>query len=53
VAAVSYDTDKFERVRFIKSEKEVSGVREGESGVAVVDGSAFDETMKALDAVIK
>jgi hypothetical protein len=52
VASVSYDTNKFERVRFIKGEKEVSGVREGEGGVAVVDTSSFDETMKALDAVL-
>jgi hypothetical protein len=53
VAAVSYDTDKFERVRFIKGETEVFAVREGEGGVAVVDSSAYDETMKALDAVVK
>jgi hypothetical protein len=52
VAEASYDTDKFERVRFIKGEKEVFGVRDGEAGVAVVDTSAFDETMKALDALV-
>jgi hypothetical protein len=52
VASASYDTDKFERVRFIKGDKQLFGVREGESGVAVVDQSAFDETIKALDAAI-
>lgn len=53
VAEVSYGTDKFERVRFIKGEKEVFGVREGETGVAVVDATSFDETMTALDGVVK
>jgi hypothetical protein len=52
VAEASYDTDKFERVRFIRGEKEVFGVRDGEPGVAVLDQSSFDETMKALDAVL-
>lgn len=52
VAEVSFDTDKFERVRFIKGEKEAYGVRDGEPGVAVVDLSTFEETMKALDAVV-
>jgi hypothetical protein len=52
VAEASYDTDKYERVRFIRTEKEVRGVRDGEPGVAAVDASAFDETMKALDAVV-
>jgi hypothetical protein len=52
VASASYDTNKFERVRFIKGDTQLFGVREGESGVAVVDQSAFDETMKALDAAI-
>ena len=48
----SYDTDKFERVRFIKGESQVFGVRDGEPGVAVVDASDYEETMKALDAVV-
>jgi hypothetical protein len=52
VVEASYDTDKFERVRFIKGDKEVFAVRDGEAGVAVVDSSAYDETMKALDAVV-
>ena len=52
IVSASYDTDKFERVRFIKGKTETFGVREGEPGVAVLDASAFDETMKAFDAVI-
>ena len=52
VASASYETNKFERVRFIKGDKQMFGVREGETGVAVVDQSAFDETMKALDAAV-
>jgi hypothetical protein len=52
VVAASYDTNKFERVRFIEGDKQLFAVREGESGVAVVDQTAFDETMKALDAAI-
>ena len=52
IVEASYDGDKFERVRFVRGENEVFAVREGESGVAVVDLSSFDETMKALDAVV-
>jgi hypothetical protein len=52
VAEVSFDTDKFERVRLIRGDKEAYGVRDGEPGVAVVDLSSFDETIKALDAVV-
>jgi hypothetical protein len=52
VASTSYDTNKFERVRFIRNDKQVLGVREGEPGAAVLDSNAFDEMMKALDAVI-
>lgn len=52
VAEVSYDGDKFERVRFIQGDKEVFGVRDGEAGVAVLDADSFSETMKALDAVV-
>ena len=36
----------------IRDGSDVFGVREGETGVAVVDASSFDETMKALDAVV-
>ena len=52
VVSASYETNKFERVRFIKGDKQLFAVREGEAGVAVVDQTAFDETMKALDAAI-
>ena len=52
VVEASYDTDKSERVRFIKGAQEVFGVREGEPGVAVIDSSSFEETMKSLDAVV-
>jgi hypothetical protein len=52
VASASYDTSKFERVRFIKGDKQMFAAREGESGAAVVDQGAFDETLKALDAAI-
>jgi hypothetical protein len=51
IASASYDQNKFERVRFFKSDKEATAEREGEAGVAVVDSTAFDETLKALDAV--
>lgn len=51
--SASYDTDKFERVRFIRNDQQTFGVREGEAGVAVLDGSAYDETMKALDGVVE
>jgi hypothetical protein len=52
VVEASYDKDKYERVRFIKGEKEMFGVRDGEPGVAVIDSSTYEETMKALDAVV-
>jgi hypothetical protein len=52
VAEVSHNTDRFERVRFIRGDKTVFGVRDGEPGVAVVDPTTFDETLKALDAVV-
>lgn len=52
VAEATYDSDKTERVRFIRSDDQVFGVREGEPGVGVVDADSFAETMKALDAVV-
>jgi hypothetical protein len=52
VISASYDTAKFERVRFIRNDKEALGMREGEAGVAVLDSSSYDETVKALDAVL-
>jgi hypothetical protein len=52
VAEVSFDGDKFERVRFIRDEAQVFGVRDGEASVAVVDADSFNETLKSLDAVV-
>ncbi len=52
VAAASYDSDKFERVRLITGEGQAFGVRDGEAGVAVLDANDVNETMKALDAVV-
>ncbi|MCA1583621.1 MAG: DUF4340 domain-containing protein, partial [Acidobacteria bacterium] len=52
VVAVSFDQGKFERVRFGRSGGDVFAAREGESGAARGDASAFDEAMKALDALV-
>jgi hypothetical protein len=52
VAAASYDTDKFERVRLVSGEGQAFGVRDGEAGVAVLDANDVSETIKALDAVV-
>lgn len=53
VVAASYDTDKFERVRFIRTDKETLAVRDGEAGAAVLDATAYDDALKALDEVVK
>ena len=47
----SYDNGKFERVRIAKN-AEVFGARDGEPGVAKLDTAAYDEAIKALDAVL-
>jgi Domain of unknown function (DUF4340) len=52
VAATSYDSGKFERVRLISGKGQAFGVRDGEGGVAVLDANDLSETIKALDAVI-
>jgi hypothetical protein len=52
VAAASYDTDKFERVRLVTGEGQAFGVRDGEAGVAVLDANDVNETIKALEAVV-
>ena len=52
VVSASYDTDKFERVRFIKTDKQVRRRSRRRSWRAKLDASAYDETMKALDAVL-
>ena len=52
VVSASYDTDKFERGRFFRNDKEALAIRDGEPGVAVLDATAYDESVKALDAVL-
>jgi Domain of unknown function (DUF4340) len=51
VVSSSYDNGKFERVRIAKN-AEVFGARDGEPGVAKLDAAAYDEAIKALDAVL-
>jgi hypothetical protein len=50
--SASYDEGKFERVRFAKSGADVFAMRDGEPGAAKVDGSNYDQVLKALDAVL-
>ena len=50
--AASYDEGKFERVRFAKPGADVLTWREGEPGAGRVDSTNYEETIKALDAVI-
>jgi hypothetical protein len=52
VVGVSYDQGKFERVRVGRSGGEVFAAREGEPGAARLEVSAFDETVKAFDALV-
>ena len=52
VVEASFDDGKAERVRFIRGDKQVFGVRDGEAGVAVLDAEAFDQTMTALTEVV-
>jgi Domain of unknown function (DUF4340) len=49
---VSFDQGKFERVRVGRSGGEVFAAREGEPGAARLDVSAFDEAVKAFDALL-
>ncbi|MGH7129034.1 MAG: DUF4340 domain-containing protein, partial [Planctomycetaceae bacterium] len=49
--SASYDGGKFERVRLAKA-AEAFAAREGEPGAAKLDATAFDEVVKALDAVL-
>ncbi len=51
VVSSSYDNGKFERVRIAKN-AEVFGARDGEPGVAKLDTAAYDEAIKALEAVL-
>lgn len=50
--SASYDQGKFERVRFGKSGNDVTVVREGEPGGGRVDTTNYEDTIKALDAVV-
>lgn len=52
MVAVSYDSGTFERVRLIGGDGQAFAVREGEPGVAVLDATAYDDAMKALDAIV-
>jgi hypothetical protein len=50
--SASYDTDKFEQVRFARTGAEAVASRDGEPGVAVLDTTAYEDMTKALDAVV-
>lgn len=52
VVAVSYEGDKFERIRVGRSGGEVFAARQQEPGAARLDAASFDETVKALDAAL-
>jgi hypothetical protein len=52
VVSVSYEGDKFERVRVSRSGGEAFGARDQEPGAARLDLTAFDDTIKALDAAV-
>jgi hypothetical protein len=52
IASASYDGGKFERVRLAKPASEAFGSRDGAPGAAVLEASAYDEVLKALDAVV-
>jgi hypothetical protein len=51
VISASYDTGKFERVRLAKT-TDAMAARDDEPGVAVLDAAAYDELIKAFDAVV-
>lgn len=52
VVGVSFDQGKFERVRLGRSGGDAFAARESEPGAARLEASAFDEAMKALDALV-
>jgi hypothetical protein len=52
VVGASFDQGKFERVRLAKPAAEAVATRDGEPGVAVLDATAYDDMVKALDAVL-
>jgi hypothetical protein len=51
--AASHDEGKFERVRFGRAGADVFATRESEPGAGRLDAANYDETIKALDAVVK
>jgi hypothetical protein len=53
VVATSHDEGKFERVRFGKAGTDVFATREAEPGAGRLDTANYDDTIKALDAVVK
>jgi hypothetical protein len=52
VVEASYDSGKFERVRFGKAGTDAFGAREGEAGAGKVDTTAMGDMLKALDVVV-
>lgn len=52
IVSVSYDGDKFERVRIGRSGGESFAARDQEPGAARLDQTAFDDAVKALDAAL-
>jgi hypothetical protein len=53
IVAASYSEGKFERVRFGKAGTDVFATREADPGAGRLDAANYDETIKALDAVVK
>jgi len=51
IVAASYDEGKFERVRMAKT-AEAFAARDGEPGAAKLDAMAYDDMVKALDALM-
>lgn len=52
IVDVSYEGDKFERVRVSRSGGEAFAARDQEPGAARLDQAAFDDAVKALDAAL-
>ncbi len=52
VVSASYDQGKFERVRFAKTGADALAAREAEAGAAKLDATAYDDLIKAFDAVL-
>ena len=53
IVAASYNEGKFERVRFGKAGADLFATREAEPGAGRLDAANYDDTIKALDAVVK